>query len=195
MKPLILIGLMTATPAWAQCPVGADLQNGIRVTEDDGTTHVYTPLRNGIIQVESSYPDDYVTRNLLAQGNHVLQLANLDDGVLIPDSILNVAYPSDVSTLPVPAANTVWITNTVVRGYGDIYKEVQTHTWGEPFDLTIGACSYQTLPGELNYVNDTSTIEEGVYFLIDLGFSLLYSYDDTEGDLDVYTFVDIEAVQ
>lgn len=195
MKPIVLIALLAGSPAWATCPVGADLQGGIRVVEGEGAIHIYTPQRNGIVQMETTYSDGYVSRNLLAQGNHVLQLADVEDGMLVPDSILNVGYSTPPATLPVPSPNSVWNTQTIVRGFGDIYREIQTQTWGDTFNLTIGDCTYEAIEGKLRYQSDDETIDEGVYFIPELGFSLLHSYDDTAGEPDVFTFVRIEAVK
>ncbi|MDB4214069.1 hypothetical protein N9741_04330 [Octadecabacter sp.] len=195
MKPMILVSLIATTPAFAQCPVGADLQNGIRAIESDGVSHVYTAQRNGIVEVEINSSDGYVSRNLLAQGNHLLQLADVENGMLVPSSITNYSYSTPPATLPVPSANAVWNTQTIVREGLEIYREIQTQTWGATFDLTIGACTYDAIPGKLRYEREDYSIDEGVYFIPELGFSLLYSYnDDQSTEPDIYTIVLIEAV-
>jgi hypothetical protein len=195
MKPLLTLTLLAAAPALADCPTGADLATGIRVLEADNTTHIYSDNGKGIVQVDITYDGGGVSRNLLAQGNHVLQLSNIENGRVIPDTIANTAYPTSAENLPIPTANDVWTVQTTVNAYGDIYAETQMQTWGDTFTLTIGTCSFEAIKGALKYVSDANTIDEGVYFIPALGISLLYSYGDLEMAPEVYSFTQIEAVR
>lgn len=196
MKPLMIAALMAATPALADCPTGADLATGIRITETDGTVQVYQQAGPGVVQVDLTWPDGSRSRNLLARGTHVLQLADIENGSLLPDSIVNTAYPVGAADLPLPTPNGRWDVQTTVRGYGEIYREDQSQRWGPLAKFTIGACSYAVLDGKVTYTSDDDfVITEGIYYFTDLGIGLLYSYDDTETDPDTYTFRSIEAVR
>jgi len=191
MKPFLVLTLLAATPAWAECPTGKDLATGIRVTETDGTFHVYRDIGKSIVQVDINYGDDLTSRNLLAQGNHVLQLADTDNRAIVPGTVVNTAYPSAAAELPIPTANLTWTIDTTVKAYGDIYAETQTHTWGDTFNLTIAECSFDAIEGELIYNSDGYIVTEGVYYIPALGIGLLYAYAGTDLEREVYTFTGI----
>lgn len=195
MKPLLVLTLLAATPAWADCPTGTDLTTGIRVVESDGVSHIYRDIGKGVVQVDIDYGDGFTSRNLLAQGNHVLQLADTENGQVLSDSVSNTAYPTRAADLPVPTPNMVWNVDTTVKAFGDIYAEKQTQTWGDTFNLTIGTCSYDAIEGALTYTADDYTITEGVYYIATLGIGLLFAYEATDVEREIYTFSDIAAVQ
>lgn len=195
MKALILLPLLTATPALADCATGADLSTGIRMIEGDGTTYILTAQSNGVVRQDAFYSDGYVSRNLLGHGVHVLQLADVEDGAMVPDSILNTAYPMAVADMFVPTSSSNWSAETTINAFGYIYAETQSQTWGEAFDMTLGDCTYTALPGKIKYASDGLTIDEGVYYFPDLGVSFLHAYDDNESDPDQFTLLTIEPAE
>lgn len=190
MRSLLAL-LLLSTPALADCPDAGDLASGIQVGEDDGTVHIFRDLGNGVVEQTGTYTDGYTFRTLLAQGVHVLQLSDTENGKVIPDSIANTAYPDNAADLPVPAAGMTWQVNTTINAYGDIYAEEQSQVWGQPTSLSVGACTFNALPGKITYVSDGDVIVESLYFLPDAGFALLVGYDDTGGDPSVYTYTSI----
>lgn len=197
LKILVLLTCLTATPMLADCPTGADLATGIRVTETDGTTHVYTGLNNGIAQVDITYTDGAQSRNLLAQGTHVLRLAEVENGAIVVSSISATTYPLPATDLPIPTAGSVWTVDTTVLSLDETYAETQSQRWGDTFELTIGSCIYDAIGGALVYSTELSSFTEGVYFIEDLGIGLLYVYDHMEADgpAEVFSYINIEAVK
>jgi len=194
MRFLFVFAALTAAPAWANCPTGTDLATGIRIIEDDGTRQVYRSTQNGVVQLDIRSSKN-TFRNLLAQGTHLLQLSELEDGRVIPGSIVNTSYPAAPESLPVPTPSSQWTVETIVRGYGDIYAEIQTQTWGRLIEYTIGSCSYDVIPGKVRYASDGFTIDEGIYYFPELGIGLLHLIDDSESAPETYTFVQSEAVR
>lgn len=195
MKPIVLLALTLGTPALADCPTRADLATGITVTEDDGTAHVFRDLGNGLVEQTGTYSDGYTFRNLLGQGVHVVQLADVEDGRIVPDSILNTAYPARATDLPIPYAGLQWGIDTTVRGFGEIYAERQEQVWGAQITMTIGDCALIALPGKISYASQEGVILETVYYLPQQGMSLLMSYRDPDGTIDEFTYVSLGIAQ
>jgi hypothetical protein len=136
LKILTLLTCVVATPILADCPIGADLTTGIRVTETNGTTQTYTSLLNGIAQVDITFSDGAQSRNLLAQGTYVLQLADVENGAIVPSSIFATTYPQPAIDLPIPSAGSVWTVDTTTLNRDETYAETQSQKWGGTFELT-----------------------------------------------------------
>ena len=119
-----------------------------------------------------------------------------EDGRLVPDSVVNTAYPAVAADLPLPTPGGRWDVQTTVRGYGDIYQEAQSQRWGPLTKFTIGTCTYEVLDGKVVYTSDDDfVITEGIYYFSELGIGLLYSYDDSETAPETYAFARIEALR
>lgn len=195
MKPLIILAALIATPALADCPTGADLATGIRVIDDAGANSVFRAVSPGVVQQDGAYDDGYAFRTMLAHGTHILQLSDMENGAVLPDSVVNTAYPTAANTLPVPTPNSEWNVLTTIRGYGDIYAEQQTQDWGRTFTLTVGACSFDAIPGKIRYTSEGFRVDEGLYYLPELGIALLHSYDDAESEPETYEILSIQKAQ
>lgn len=193
MKHLACVVTIVASPALADCPTGADLANGITFVTDRDETDTFTELGRGVVQIENHLDDGIVFRTLLAQGVHVLQLSDVENGRVVPDSILNTAYPLPAVELPVPEPLSQWSVDTTINAYGDIYRETQTQVWGQTMTYVVGECAFTGIPGKIKYESDGLTIDEEVMFLPDLGLSLLLSYDDNEFPQETYSYVSVRA--
>lgn len=184
---IVIVG---ALPALA-CPTGADLTNGIRVTEGDGTTNDFRSLRSGVVQQDGRATDGYTYRTLLGQGVHILQLADTENGALIQDTVYSTAYPTSPGDLPIPTPGSRWEVDTSIRSVDEIYAEAQTQAWGNVVPFTIGDCTYDAIPGKVDYISDGFHIKETLMFMPDLGFALLMVYEDVGYDVTTFTYADI----
>lgn len=196
MKFLTLIPLLTAAPAFADCPVAADLAGGIRVTETDGTINLFTAQGNGVVQNDGTAPDGYTYRNVLAQGTHLVELGDTENGQYVNDSRRIITYPMERTVMPLPTPNSRWDVATTVAAMGnDGYPEQQVQGWGAPATLTIGECTYDMIPGKVTYTNSDFVVFEGLHYLPALGLALLHSYQIQGDPADTYTAAKIEAVR
>lgn len=196
MKYVLIPCLLAATPSFADCPTGADLANGIRLVETDGIASIYTAQDGVTVEQIGKYPDGYTFRLMLAHGVHVLQLGDLEGGRLVPSSTTDTTYPGDVADLPVPTAGLEWdIITSITYGDGTTIPETQSQVWGEPFEWTVGACTYTTLRGSIDYISEDNTINEEVYFIPDLRISFLKSYADEFSDRETYSALRIEPLR
>lgn len=192
--PLLLCFL--ATPALAVCPVPGDRATGIRATLSDGSYEDYRDLRPGLVELIGNYADGYVARNLLGQGIYVVELSDLEDGKIVPDTRTTYTYPVDLTALPIPEPGTRWVGETGGRDYDGFFAETQSHSWGALTRATYGTCSYDLLVGRFDYSGDGYSYKEEIHYLPELGIGLLASYaDDSEDGPEVYTYVSIEKLQ
>jgi len=195
MRSILLLTCLAASPAFAQCPTEADLTGGILITEMDGTTNQFTGQGNGIVQNDGRAPDGFTYRNRLAQGTHLIELGDTDGRNYINDSRIEVSYPQAAARLPIPTASSRWNVETVVSDSNGRYPESQTQSWGAMTTLTIGNCSYDMIPGKVSYTNADYVVFEGLYYLPELKFAFLNTYQIKGEDPSVYTPMRIEAVR
>ncbi|MEL6958394.1 MAG: hypothetical protein AAGL89_05510 [Pseudomonadota bacterium] len=194
MKPIYLLACLAAGPALANCPTAADLDGGVRVTEDDGTINLFTRQADGFVRNDGTATFGYTYRNILAQGTHLIELGDTENGEYIAGTIRTVEFPGGNAALPVPSPNTSVEYETTVDTGTSVYPETQTQVWGAQTTLQIGDCTYDMIPGDLTYVNDSFTVFEGIYYLPEVGLGLLHTYQ-IEGEAPSrYTASLIEAV-
>lgn len=185
-----------ASPALAACPQMGDLATGIRATMSDGTYEDYRDLRPGLVEMIGNYDDGYIARNLLGQGVYVVELSDMEDGKIAPDSRTTYSYPVEVTELPIPQPGARWSGQTAGRDYEGFFSETQTHTWGAMTRATYGECSYDLIVGRFAYSGDGYSYKEEIHYLPELGIGLLASYaDGDESETDVYTYVGIEKLK
>ncbi|SLN40619.1 hypothetical protein [Pseudooctadecabacter jejudonensis] len=195
MRTLTLLATLAATPAWATCPTGADLATGITFTSDAGDRDTFTSIGNGVVQIDGVATDGFTYRTLLGQGVHVLQLSDTENGQPISDSVVSTSYPMAARDLPIPTAQSRWDVDTIINGYGDIYAEAQSQTWGQPITFRVGDCAFDALPGKIRYESDGFTVNEEVIYLPELSMSLLISYEDDGAPKDTWTYIDVEVAR
>lgn len=195
MMRLAFAAALCASPALADCPTGADLATGIVFETDIGDTDVFTDAGGGVVQIDSVTPDGYGYRTLLAQGVHLLQLSDTEDGQIVSGSLVNTSYPGVPSDLPVPTPGSTWEVETMINSYGDIYAETQIQAWGDMIDFTVGDCTFDGIPGKIRYESDGYSVNEGIMFLPALGMSLLLTYDDDEGPREEFNYTAVRAAE
>lgn len=195
MRLVLCFATLIASPAFAQCPTGADLDRGIVFTSDLGDVETYTQQPNGIVQIDALSDDGIIYRTLLGQGVHVLQLSDLEDGAVLPDSIVSTSYPMAANALPVPKPRDTWTVETMINAYGDIYAETQTQTYGTLTTYKVGDCTYDAVPAKFRYDSDGFTILEDIIYFPTLGLSLLVGYQDTDNPREAYAYVDVAKAQ
>ncbi|MCF2905421.1 hypothetical protein L0666_10505 [Octadecabacter sp. CECT 8868] len=195
MKYSLIVTLLAAAPALADCPVAADLETGIRVTESDGTTNTFRLIDDGIVQNDGVATDGYTYRNLLAQGTHLIGLSDTENGNDIPDTVRTMTYAFAPAGMPIPEASSSRSYQTTVTSPTSVYPETQTQAWGAMTTLTIGDCTYDMIPGKLTYTNTDYVVYEGLYYLPDVGLGLLHSYQIQGDPVDRYQAIKIEALQ
>ncbi|MEL6958392.1 MAG: hypothetical protein AAGL89_05500 [Pseudomonadota bacterium] len=188
--------MAASTGAALACPTAADLEAGIVIMEDDGTRNVFTSVRNGVVSQDGVTPDGFEFRTLLAQGVHVLQLADTEDGALIPDTVYTTSYPDPVNTLPIPEAGLTWDVSTGITSFEETYTEQQSQVWGAMVPFSIGECTYDAIPGKVEYLSDLSHFREQIIFVPALGLGLLTSSVDIgfEDEPGTFTYVSISAL-
>lgn len=196
MKPLMITCMLAASPALAICPVADDLNTGgILALEDNGTRHVFRSIGNSVVAAEAETVEGSQYRDLLAHGFHILQMADIVDGTIDADSIVNIAFPSAAQDLPVPEENGSWSVKTAITDTFGFYVEEQSHSWGQKITLTIAECTYDVIPAKVTLRDDLDIeITEGIYYFPDLGISLVHSYLE-ETFSENYSYIGIEALR
>lgn len=196
MKSVLLIPLLAATTAVADCPVAGDIATGIRVTESGGTVNLFTDA--GADRVNSDSVTEYgkTYRNVLVHGTHLIELGDTVDGVWQMESLHIVTYNMPTRDMPIPAPLTTWTVETSIATPGlSGYPETQTQRWGALTTLKIGNCTYDMIPGKITYTNEDFVVFEGLHYLPALELAFLHSYQQQGEDGDTYTAISIEVVQ
>ncbi|MEL6570664.1 MAG: hypothetical protein AAFQ64_03340 [Pseudomonadota bacterium] len=189
------IACVASVPVAAQaaCPTADNLRKGAIVFTVDGEAEVHTRAPNGVVTVLSE-PDaeGVAVRSILAHGVHVLQLADLIDGVVDHQTVWRFAFTLPQDQLPTPTPNATWQVGSTAYIDGTAEDEKIQHTWGPLGQYTIGACTYAAIPVRADYDGEEyDHVEEMIYFS-DLGTAILTSYSDVEGR-ESYTYTDIRA--
>ena len=185
-----------ATTAAAACPVNADLSQGIQLTQGDGTVEVFRDRGNNIVEVTGTYPDDFVSRTLLGKGIYVLELIDLVDGKLDPDTRMTFGFPMNAADFPTAQAGGSWTVKTVGRDIDGTFPETLDMRWGDASQVTYGDCTYDMIPGTLTYQGEDYGHIEVIHYLPALGIGVLHSYQDDEmGTPDVFPVTAISTVE
>ncbi|MEL6681683.1 MAG: hypothetical protein AAFQ09_03450 [Pseudomonadota bacterium] len=177
-----------ASPALADCPTSADLATGIKATLSDGTIEEYRAFRPGLVEIISRLEDGVTTRTLLGQGIYVIELADLENGQIVPDTRITASYPMNADAMPLPEPDGKWSVAVGMRDAGGFFQEKQSHRWGELTQATYQGCTYTMLPGQLVYTGDGYRYDEEIHYLPELGISLLISFSEDGAVPDKYSY-------
>lgn len=179
-RSVLVTAMALATEAYADCPVAADLDRGIRMFHADDTVEVYRRLKPGLVEVRSAYPDGYDSWTLLGQGVYVLELADLVGGRIDPQSKSTFAFPMAATDMPLPEAGGTWVVETAARDSYDIWSETVAMSWGQAGSIDYGECTYAMIPGTFSYKSELYNHQEVIHYLPELGLGVLYSYVDED---------------
>jgi hypothetical protein len=192
---LALSALIALAPlaALAECPVAADLETGIRLSDGEGSE---TFVRDSDLSVIATYEAEGAppTQSLLAHGIYVMSNADLEDGTPVSGTEVTYVYPVNVPDLPLPIPGGTFETTVMRLGDGQMSNQRETYAFGEMTSVTIGACSFEMIPITARYPDEGPDRYEVIHYLPELGFGYLAEYHDAQMD-DIYTYTAIEAVQ
>lgn len=192
---LILSACLGAVPAVAHaaCPTGDSFRDTPIVFTVDGEDEIHRRAPNGVVTIDSA-PDEngVAVRSIVAHGVHVLQLADVVDGVVDQQSVWRFAFPVAIADLPAPAPGKGWEVTTTALIDGSSTTEQISHTWGKADVFTVGSCSYTAIPVTASYTGEDYDHTEDMIYFPDLGTAILLSYRDADG-ADTYTYTDIRS--
>lgn len=192
-----LLPCVAAAPVGADCPSAADLSTGIRVISATGESETFTTVAPDV--VASVYDDGhgYANRVLMAQGVYLLELVDLENGDVVPETRLVYGHPQGPQAFPAPAPGTTYSATVTMREGSDVWPEAQGYVFGRPSRIAIGACGYDLIEVTVTYADAEDTVET-VHYLPELGVSYLAAseYTTVEGRLtDRYAYGRIEALR
>lgn len=192
MKTVLLgscLGLLSTGAVWADCPVAADLDKGIRFTVNAQESETIRNYGDGVLL--SLYEVEGATGShvLLGQGIYLLQLMDIEDGKLLASTRSTYAYAMRPSEMPVPTPNGGWSAQYMFEGF-----EAQSveYVFGALTKQSFGECSYDMIPVDAVY--QPAGDHEILHYFPELGLSYLAGYYDN-GKLERYSYVGISAVE
>ncbi|MEL6642131.1 MAG: hypothetical protein AAFP98_12630 [Pseudomonadota bacterium] len=195
MFALIPVIMVAALPATA-CPSAVNLKQGIKVFEDDGTTHIFRSEGPDTIVMQTEFPDGYGNVLRLDHGAYVTEIIDVDEGVPLNDTLIVYdLHGSDAGPPPSPVAGVSWkgvLTATTTDGQE---LETQSVIWGNPTTFTVGECDFSALVGEIVYETSDGRFVEEVTYLTDIGIGLQTAWYDPDNGLDRYKPVWIDKVR
>lgn len=191
----VLAACLIATPVLAECPKAADLSIGIKATLTDGSVEEYRAAGSGLVEHIVRYDDGYTARNLLGQGVYVIELAEQENGQIVPSSRTTTSYPMNADAMPIPKAGAAWRVTVGMRDADGFFKEEQRYSWGELIQTTYQDCTFDTVAGEIVYSGDGYTYREEIHYLPQLGVGLLMSYTSDDGTHEAFSYETIETMR
>lgn len=179
-----------AAVAQTTCPDGSSLATtGILFTDDLGVTKVHRLTAPNTVTVTID-DDGYRSRNTLVHGVHVLQLADEENGEIVPTSLWDFTFPVATAKLPRPTPNGSWEAATTYTYAGDREAEQVRHSWGSLTSHRIGGCTYDAIPVVIEYSSEYYDHVEELLYFPELGTAILTVYSDADVR-DIYTHVEI----
>ncbi|WP_152912599.1 hypothetical protein [Candidatus Rhodobacter oscarellae] len=178
------------------CPTAADLDAGILLTAKTGDTETFTRFSEDVVQSIYSDGDGFQNRALLGQGVYLLELMDLEDGKLVPDTRITYAFPVVPGELPEPVAGGLYSAEIAVQDAGDVQREAQRYEFSEITQATYADCTYDLIKVAVSYGDSDNTIDR-VHYFPTLGISYLAgsSYGiGADRKEDLYEYVAIKAL-
>lgn len=190
-----LAGLLSlGQAAWAGCPTGADLAQGVRVTYDPaGEYEVFTRIGDALVQSDYTTTDGSTWRAVLVHGAYMILNQELTDGALVPQGRETYAYALKPQDFPVPAPDLTWDVTIVENSSRGLLRRDLDYTFGPLRPVTLGACSYEAF-------EMTFPFDEGLRFVLlylpALGISVIAGEikDGVRDDFKIHA-IDAEAAQ
>lgn len=187
------IATLLGTPAIAACPVGSDLETGIKVTYADGLIEFFRRLDAD--RVEVMMPGESPPmRDVAGKGLYLLRSADWIDGA--ESNTLTVDFGMMPETLPTPAPG-MSVVLPVVEYYDDEPVSItETYVSGPVQQVTIGDCTLLAIDIKLTRTDEeTPDVIEVVRYFPDLGFGHIYALGDAGAPLETFPATRIEPVR
>ena len=181
---------LVPTLAFAECPTGADLTTGIRVTEPDGATDTYTRESAHLVESQYRFEPGEGARSLLAQGIYMVLAQDVEAGTIVPGTRSTYTYPLPPEQMPIPEPGGSWTADVVTLDSEGIARETHVMTFGALSRITFGPCSYGMIPIEIRYGEEDGEL---LHYLPELGFALLGAYG-VGSNRETYVYSKIEKV-
>jgi hypothetical protein len=192
MKSIILSAALTFPAAvLAQCPTHSDLDRGILFYVEGGDTEKFRQSTNGLIEATYMYGPGEGSRVLLAQGIYLVELIDIENNQLKPDTRSTYGFPLTMDKLPKPSPGGIWSVRAVSLDEDGLTSEMQIYRFGAMTELTIGACSYDMIPIEIRYPEDDDTVDF-LHYMPALKLSYLSGTQDSDG-ASSYVYYDISV--
>ncbi|MCB1333218.1 MAG: hypothetical protein KDK26_06090 [Roseivivax sp.] len=197
IRLMLPVALCLAAPLAAQtppCPTAEDLATGIRFRIEGGDTETFRRHeRPGVIEALFQAHDGYASRVLLGQGLYLLELIELENGVLVPASRTTYGFPQAPDAMPVPVPGGGWTVRVGSLTEAGTDSDTQTYSFGPMTEYSFGACTYRMIPVHLRYASDAELMDV-LHYLPDLGISFLSESRYTGGS-DSYRYYSVEALR
>lgn len=146
---VILSATSLPLPVTAACLTAADLDQGVVFTFDNGDNTVVRALGAGIVEVTESYagsPTGIRFENYI--GPYTLKAEELGvNGVPRPDAWTIIRYDADLTSLPVPTADTPkWTGTAAYEEFGATpTRESLTYEFKAGEQVNVSGCSYDVI--------------------------------------------------
>ncbi|SHI87924.1 hypothetical protein [Wenxinia saemankumensis] len=174
--------LVLAAPLAAQspgCVTAADLAGGIRVEYGDGTAEIYSRRDGAVVHVRGMVDDVPSYEFEIAHGTHLLSYRNIVDGAVDPASRQDYEYGIPPEEMPVPAPGGRWQASVTVTSAEGDRQEAQSQVYDAAGTVSVGACTYATLPAIIAY-DTADAYMEGIRVLPELGIGYML-WNETDG--------------
>lgn len=163
---LVLLALWpAAAPAEDRCPVAEDLAQGIVLTYAHGGSDTFTsiPGMPGAVRWSGMFEGMALGTSILGQG--FILLSSIGPDGAWGETRYDYGLPP--AALPRPEPGAAWEGVAEVTAPEGTSTIRQIHSYGAPGEITIGACTYATIPVHIAWPDAT----ESLVYATDLGIS------------------------
>ena len=194
-----LAGTMLAPVALQACPASlTDAVTGIRVTYATGAMSEFTrDAATGQVLELYSENDGYRVRNDLFLGLHLLGWTDLGVADIVSDADPAAGRSTYVFASELPpeiAPGVTWSVDYQLEGLGAGLGGTYSGQVGPETLLTIGTCTYASLPVDMYYRDADFTSLARVDYIPSLGFGVQVSWGEPFGQATLLTPTRIETM-
>jgi len=193
MRKLAVLLALAAGAAEASCPGAGDLDTGIRLIGNDGSSETYLRLPGGFVRGTYSDGSSNGSQYLLMQGIYMVEVFDTENGSPVAGSRSTYAYPVTAETAPMPTPGGRWDTLVTILDRGELKSHTESFVFGDATRVTLGACGYDMLPVTAIY-HDEDGYQERLHYLPELGFAYLAATQERGQVADPVVYVGIERV-
>jgi hypothetical protein len=189
---------LSSSAASAECPTASDLASGIRVNFADGLIIEYVEREPGVLDEAEIDPVDGSVYHIVTERG-ILEIENYNHLVGEDEDTDFIRFEYDFDKDAVFPLDPGKSDGGMQIGYDEngnqIDKLFVRYTAGVPGDFSIGDCSYEKIPVQINMNRDGSLQVVTLAYLPEIGMSVIEGFYELGQDPFLYVPLSIEAIE
>lgn len=184
---------LTAQPLLAACPTAGDLATGIHLYDTDGGIETFTQHSDTSVLSMLDFGDGAGSRAVLLAGVYLVEIVDLENNQPLRDTRTTYSLPLPEGGAPIPSPGGNWTVQGAKMEDGAIDRDTQAYSFGQQTTATIGECSYDMIPINVAYLDESDGYAEIIHYLPSLGISYLVQAGGRDEEPDRFTYTRIST--